>query len=78
MHQFVRTLLIAVVSALIVGLTAFPASATEPANWDSGEPMTTLEVLVLFVGAPVGLYIVITIFGYLMARNNYEPPSPDQ
>lgn len=44
--------------------------------WPDGEGRSTLDTLLLFGGATVGLYILISLFGLLTARRNYVPPAP--
>lgn len=54
------------------------ALADTPASdaWPKAEGRSTLDTLILFGGATVGLFILIWLFGLLTARNNYVPPAP--
>ena len=54
------------------------AFADEPASaaWPEGPEKSHLDLLILFGGGTVGLFIVISLFGLLTARNNYVPPAP--
>ena len=48
--------------ALLVIATTAPASAAPPVSWpDDENPLSTLEQLLLLVGAPLALLIVITL-----------------
>ena len=48
--------------ALLVVATTAPASAATPVSWPEAEnPLSTLEQLLLLVGAPLALLIVITL-----------------
>lgn len=47
---------------LLVLATTVPASAAPPVSWpESTDPMSTLEQLLLLVGAPLALLVVITL-----------------
>ncbi len=54
------------------------AFADEPTGgaWPDGEERSNLYLLVLFGGGTVGLFVIITLFALLTARNNYVPPAP--
>ncbi len=41
--------------------------------WPDGEGRSVLDTLILFGGGTVGLFIVISLFGLLTARNNFVP-----
>lgn len=66
-----------VLAAIVVGI-ASPALADSPDTWNSGPSRSLLENIVFFGGSVVGLFIVITLFALLTARNNFvpEPPEP--
>ena len=36
----------------------------------------TSDLLILFGGGTVGLFVLISLFALLTARNNYVPPAP--
>ena len=55
---------------------AAPALADAPSTWAEGEARSALENMIFFGGATVGLFVVITLFALLTARNNYVPPPP--
>ena len=57
---------------------AAAAFADEPASaaWPDGEDRSDLYLLILFGGGTVGLFVIITLFALLTARNNYVPPAP--
>ena len=42
-------------------LAAAPAFADAPATWEEPEPMSTLTALLIFVGAPLALFVVISV-----------------
>ena len=47
---------------MLVLATTAPASAAPPVSWpDEEDPLSTLEQLLLLVGAPLALLIVITL-----------------
>lgn len=53
------------------------AAADEPVTWDSGEGLSSFDVLLLFVGAPIAIFVGITVLAALLHRkNNYVPPPP--
>ncbi|MFI5427773.1 hypothetical protein [Aeromicrobium sp. UC242_57] len=54
------------------------ALADQPVGpaWPDGEGRSTLDTLLVFGGGTVVLFIVISLFGLLTARNNYVPPPP--
>ena len=58
------------------GATA--AFAAEPASpaWPDGKDRSDLWLLVVFGGGTVGLFVIISLFALLTARNNYVPPAP--
>jgi hypothetical protein len=51
-----------VAPALAVAVaSAAPAAADTPTSWPDAEPMSTMEVLLVFVGIPAGLALVIAL-----------------
>ena len=54
------------------------AFAAEPTGgaWPEGKDRSDLWLLVVFGGGTVGLFVIITLFALLTARNNYVPPAP--
>lgn len=70
---------VAFVLATVTGIVfcgAGSALAGTPTTWVDPEPTSALHNLVLFGGSAVGLFVVITLFALLTARNNYTPPPP--
>lgn len=51
----------AVAAPLTVLLATAPAVADTPASWEDAEPMSTLTALLIFVGAPLALFVVISM-----------------
>lgn len=72
-----RTSLSVLLVTVVVGLGS-PAFADGPSTWNSGPSRTVLQNIVFFGGAVVGLFILVTLFALLTARNNFvpEPPEP--
>ncbi len=70
-----RVLGLLLATATYVALGAVTAVADEPnsAAWPDGEDRSVLDTLILFGGGTVGLFIVISLFGLLTARNNFVP-----
>lgn len=72
--------IVTLLAASLLGLlaTAGAAAADTPAggDWIAGPERSTLELLLLFGGGTVGMFVVVALFGLLTARNNYEPPEP--
>jgi hypothetical protein len=72
--------LLALASAFVVTFFAGSAAAfaDQPAGgaWPDGPHRSHLDQLILFGGGTVGLFVVITLFALLTARNNYVPPAP--
>lgn len=60
---------------LVVGLSV-PALADSPSTWVEGEQRSTLDTLLFAGGGTLGLFVVITLFAIVTARNNYVPPPP--
>ncbi|VXC19360.1 hypothetical protein [Aeromicrobium sp. 9AM] len=54
------------------------AFADEPTGgaWPDGPDRSHLDLLILFGGGTVGLFVLISLFALLTARNNYVPPAP--
>ncbi|MBK5218096.1 MAG: hypothetical protein JJE02_10970 [Propionibacteriales bacterium] len=57
-------------------LAAGPAAADAPTTWQDPEPMSKLDVLVLFGGSTLGLIVLLTLLGLFTGRKNYTPPAP--
>ncbi|KHL19551.1 hypothetical protein CLV56_3680 [Mumia flava] len=74
----VRTFAASLAVAAPLGAVALagPAAADTPSGWEDGTPMSTLDVLLIFVGIPVALALVLTLFGYVLARRT--KPSYEQ
>lgn len=54
-----RMTTVSVPLVLVLGVPA-TAFATTPVGWDEGPPVSPLEALLLFVGVPLGLFLLIT------------------
>ncbi len=54
------------------------AFADEPTGsaWPDGPHRSHLDLLILFGGGTVGLFVLISLFALLTARKNYVPPAP--
>jgi hypothetical protein len=54
------------------------AFADEPTGgaWPDGPDRSRLDLLILFGGGTVGLFVLISLFALLTARKNYVPPAP--
>ena len=52
--------------------------ADSPASeaWPAPPERSWLEWLLLFGGGTLGLFVLVSLFGLLTARNNYVPPPP--
>lgn len=70
----VAFVLVAVAGVLFLG--AGSALADTPSTWVDPEPTSTLHNLLLFGGSTIALFVLISLFGVLTARNNYTPPPP--
>ncbi|MGH3432103.1 MAG: hypothetical protein ACRDQB_04625 [Thermocrispum sp.] len=51
----------AAAAPLTVLLAAAPALADTPSAWEEAEPMSVLTALLIFVGAPLALFVVISL-----------------
>ena len=69
-------LVLATVVTFIAGSGAAFADAPSGSAWPRGEGKSDLDLLVLFGGGTVGLFVLVVLFGLLTARNNYVPPAP--
>lgn len=56
--------------------SAASALADAPVTWEEEQGRSTLDALLYFGGGTVGLFVLVTLFGLLTARNNYVPPPP--
>ena len=65
------------IAAVLVGI-ASPAVADSPSTWNSGPSRSVLENIVFFGGSVIGLFVLVSLFALLTARNNFvpEPPEP--
>jgi len=66
-----------VFASVVLGI-ASPAFADAPSTWNSGPSRSVLQNIVFFGGSVVGLFIVISLFALLTARNNFVPEPPEQ
>lgn len=66
-----------VLASVVVGL-ASPAVADSPSTWNAGPSRSALENIVFFGGSVIGLFVLVSLFALLTARNNFvpEPPEP--
>lgn len=73
----VLAVLTAAFTAVLVSGTN--ALASTPASWDDGESVSTLFVLGVLVGAPLGLFVVITALAAAVnvKAKHYSPVIPD-
>lgn len=69
-------LVLATVVLFVAGSGAALADAPTGPAWPEGEGRSTLDNLILFGGGTVGLFILVSLFALLTARNNYVPPAP--
>ncbi len=69
-------LVLATVVTFIAGSGAAFADAPTGGAWPEGEGRSVLDTIILFGGGTLGLFIVVSLFGLLTARNNYVPPAP--
>lgn len=60
LRRAARITALAVPAALLL-VTAAPAVADTPSQWEQAEPLSTLDVLLLFVGGPLALVAIITL-----------------
>jgi len=69
-------LILVTVFTIAVGSSA--AWADEPASpaWPTAAGRSTLDTLLLFGGATIGLIVVLSLFALLTARNNFTPAAP--
>ena len=65
-----------VLASVVVGI-ASPAFADEPSTWDSGPSRSVLQNIEFFGGSVVGLFVLISLFALLTARNNFVPEPPE-
>ncbi len=66
-------LLLATTTFVVIGSATALADAPNSPAWPDGESRSTLDGLILFGGGTVGLFILISLFGLLTARNNFVP-----
>src|SRR4029079_18499831 len=65
-----------VLASVVVGI-ASPAFADEPSTWDSGPSRSVLQNIEFFGGSVIGLFVLISLFALLTARNNFVPDPPE-
>jgi hypothetical protein len=54
-----------VAPALVLGVASVgPAAADTPTSWPDSEPMSTMDVLLVFVGIPLGIALMIALLVY--------------
>ncbi|MCW2829711.1 MAG: hypothetical protein JWP31_403 [Aeromicrobium sp.] len=73
-----RALAVAVAFVVTFIVSTGAAFADQPTGdaWADGPEKSRLDLLILFGGGTVGLFVLIALFGLLTARNNYVPPPP--
>ena len=59
-----RGAVVAAIPAFVLA-TAGQASANTPASWENSESYSTMDVLLIFAGIPLLLFLVIGTFGWL-------------
>lgn len=69
-------LVLATVVMFAAGSGAAFADAPSGSAWPEAPTKSTLDVLILFGGGTLGLFVLVALFGLLTARNNYVPPAP--
>ena len=60
--HLVRRTSVLLVAGGLLALTAAPAGANVPEGWSDPKPVDSMEAVLLFVGIPVGLFLIITLF----------------
>lgn len=73
-----RVLGLLLATATYVAIGAVSAIADEPNSpaWPDDEGRSVLDTLLLFGGGTVGLFVIISLFGLMTARNNFVPAPP--
>ena len=66
-------LLLATATFVAFGAASAIADTPDSPAWPAPESRSVLDTLILFVGGTVGLFVVISLFGLLTARNNFKP-----
>ena len=67
---------LALTPAVLVSLAAAPALAVAPDSWPQPDKVSTLHVLVLLAGVPLGLFVLITLLVYVPSAargQRYQP-----
>lgn len=67
---------VALTPAVLLVTTATPALATAPDSWQKEGSISGLYVLAVFVGIPLGLFVLITLLVYLPSMikgERYQP-----
>jgi len=71
-----RTVAILTTAVVLLADLAAPAMADSPSTWVDPGHRSALDTIVIFGGSTLGLFVLITLFALLTARNNYVPPPP--
>ncbi len=66
-------LLLATATFVALGAASTLADTPDSAAWPAAESRSVLDTLILFGGGTIGLFVVISLFGLLTARNNFTP-----
>ncbi len=69
-------LLFATATCIAIGAGSAWADAPATDAWPDGASRSTLDTLLLFGGGTIGLFVLISLFGLLTARNNFTPAPP--
>ena len=72
------TVVSALVFTIVAGAGAAVAEAPVGPDWPVGDQRSHLQILLVFGGGTLGLFVLVALFGLLTARNNYVPPAPSQ
>jgi hypothetical protein len=69
-------LALAFVVTFVAGSAAAWADTPASPAWPAPKHDSHLDLLLLFGGSTVGLFVLISLFALLTARRNYVPPAP--
>src|SRR3546814_10697228 len=70
-----------IVACTVSGVVlASPASANVPEDWSNPKPVDTLTALLVYVGAPLGLFLLIALAVFLpaLARGEKRGGRPEE